>query len=179
MSSAPPDENAPVIGAPVPLLPDHATDEFRCGEPELDRFLAGSALNRQKAMLSRTYVSLCAGDVAGYFTLAHIQLTANEMPSRLSRGMPSSIPAILMARLAVDERFQRRGLGESLFADALERTWSVVESGAAPVRFFVVDAKHEKAKAFYLKLGMKPLTDDSLRLYFSYKQIEAALQNES
>ena len=178
MSSAPSDESLEVIGAPIPLAQEHATGEFRCGESELDRFLAGSALNRQKAMLSRTYVSLCADDVAGYYTLAHVQLTASEMPSKLSRGMPSSIPALLMARLAVDERFQRRGLGESLFADALERTWSVVERGAAPVRFFVVDAKHEKAKAFYLKLGMKPLADDSLRLYFSYKQIEDALQNE-
>lgn len=93
--------------------------------------------------------------------------------------MPSSISAILMARLAVDQRFQGRGLGESLFADALLRTWSVVEQGATPVRVFLVDAKHEKAKAYYLRFEMKPLGDDALRFYLSYKQIEAALQGES
>lgn len=76
-----------------------------------------------------------------------------------------------MARLAVDGRFQRRGLGESLFGDVLLRAQAVIESGAAPVRFFLVDAKHERAKAFYLRFGMKPLLDDSLRLYLSYKQI--------
>lgn len=174
-----PEERTGQIAAPVPLLQEHATSGFRCGESELDRFLDGSAFNRQKAMLSRTYVALCGQEIAGYYTLAHVQLTASEMPPKLSRGMPSSIPALLMARLAVDERYQKRGLGESLFADALERTWSVVEQGAAPVRFFLVDAKHEKAKAFYLRLRMKPLGDDSLRLYFSYKEIRSALQNES
>ncbi len=98
----------------------------------------------------------------------------NEMPSKLARGMPASIPVLLMARLAVDARFQVCGLGQPMFAGALLRTHAVIESGAAPVRFFLVDAKHERAKAFYLKLGMKPLLDDSLRFYLSYKQLQAA-----
>ncbi len=168
-------ENLP---APEVLSEAHVAANFSCGEPELDRFLQGSALNRQKAMLSRTYVVAPQGEVAGYYTLAHVQLQASEMSSKLSRGMPSSIPAILMARLAIDQKFQGRGLGESLLADALSRTWSVVEQGAAPVRFFLVDAKHEKAKVYYLRFGMKPLSDGTLRLYLSYKQIQAALQIE-
>ena len=163
------------LSAPEVLGEQHLTVGFSCGEPELDRFLQESALNRQKAMLSRTYVVPLASRIAGYYTLAHVQLTSNEMPSNLARGMPSSIPAILMARLAVDRDFQGRGLGESLVADALLRTWAVVQEGAAPVRFFLVDAKHEKARRFYLRFGMKPLSDDSLRLYLSYKQIQAAL----
>lgn len=162
------------IERPTVLRAQHATRTFECGEPELDRFLRDSAFNRQQAMLSRTYVALAGDDIAGYYTLAHVQLTASEMPPKLTRGMPSSIPAILMARLAVDVRWQGRGLGESLLADALERTWSVIAQGAAPVRFFIVDAKHETAKAFYLKRGLKPLTGDSLRLYLSYKQIQSA-----
>ena len=173
-------ENHPPVGelsSPVVLSPHHDVSGFSCGEEELDRFLVQSALNRQKAMLSRTYVSLSKeqDQIAGYYTLAHVQLRASEMPSKIARGMPSSIPALLMARLAVDTRFQRRGLGESLFGDALLRTLAVIESGAAPVRFFLVDARHRRAKAFYLKFGMKPLSDDSLRLYLSYKQIQAAL----
>ncbi len=63
----------------------------------------------------------------------------------------------------------------TLFGDVLLRAQAVIESGAAPVRFFLVDAKHERAKAFYLRFGMKPLLDDSLRLYLSYKQIQAAI----
>ncbi|HEX9995801.1 MAG TPA: GNAT family N-acetyltransferase [Abditibacterium sp.] len=167
------------FSAPKVLTEGDSTESFSCGEAELDRFLHGSALNRQKAMLSRTYVVTVGNEIAGYYTLAHVQLQASAMPTKMSRGMPSSIPAILMARLAVDERFQKRGLGESLFADALMRTWSVVEQGAAPVRFFLVDAKHEKAKAYYLRFGMKPFGDDSLRLYLSYKQIQLALQAET
>ncbi|MBW3636157.1 MAG: GNAT family N-acetyltransferase [Armatimonadetes bacterium] len=161
---------------PEVLNQGHSTAIFSCGEPELDRFLRESALNRQKAMLSRTYVVPVGSIIAGYYTLAHVQFTSAEMPFKLSRGRPSSIPAILMARLAVDTGFQGQGLGESLFADALLRTWAVVKGGAAPVRFFLVDAKHEKATGFYIRFGMKPLGDDSLRLYLSYKLIQAALE---
>lgn len=175
MSDAPGNSSAVgELSSPVVLSGEHDVSGFSCGEEELDRFLIQSALNRQKAMLSRTYVSLCQSQVAGYYTLAHVQLTASDMSSKIARGMPSSIPALLMARLAVDTRFQGRGLGESLFGDALLRAQAVIESGAAPVRFFLVDAKHERAKAFYLKFAMKPLRDDSLRLYLSYKQIQAA-----
>ena len=87
------------------LTAEHVTANFSCGEPELNRFLQSSALNRQKAMLSRTYVVRAGENIAGYYTLAHVQLQASEMPPELSRGMPSSIPAILMSRLTVDERF--------------------------------------------------------------------------
>lgn len=163
---------------PVVLSAEHEVDSFSCGEDELDRFLKEVALNRQKAHLSRTYVCLSGLQVAGYTTLSHVQITSQEMPPKLSRGMPSSIPALLLARLAVDERFQGRGLGQWLLADALRRVAQVVRSGAAPVRFFVVDAKHDRAKAFYLKLGMKPLSDDSLRLYLSYKDVLAAMPEE-
>ena len=157
MSKAPP---LP-LSSPVVLSQEHEVAGFSCGEEELDRFLVQSALNRQKARLSRTYVSLHGEQVAGYYTLAHVQLVAHDLPGKLSRGMPSSIPALLMARLAVDGRFQGRGLGESLLADALLRVAGVVESHAAPVRFFVVDARHERAKAFYLRCGLKPLGENS------------------
>lgn len=162
--------------SPLVLSEKHDVTGFSCGEDELDRFLVQSALGRQKARLSRTYVSLCGSQVAGYYTLAHVQMVTQDLPPKLGRGMPSSIPALLLARLAVDARFQRRGLGESLLADALERVANVVESGAAPVRFFLVDAKHERAKAFYLRLGLKPLGENSLRLYLSYKEVLASLE---
>lgn len=54
------------LPAPEVLNEEHLTATFSCGEPELDRFLQGSALNRQKAMLSRTYVVRGSEGIAGY-----------------------------------------------------------------------------------------------------------------
>ncbi|AIE83574.1 GCN5-related N-acetyltransferase [Fimbriimonas ginsengisoli Gsoil 348] len=46
-----------------------------------------------------------------------------------------------------------------------------MESGAAPVRLFVVDAKDEEAKRFYEKFDMIPSTVNPLRLFLSYKTV--------
>jgi GNAT superfamily N-acetyltransferase len=109
--------------------------------------------------------------VVGYYTLAHISILQAEAPKKLGRGMPSAIPALLMARFAVDQDFQGQGLGRDLFSDAIRRTWAVMQSGAAPVRFFVVDAKDEEAKAFYERFDMITATQNPLRLFLSYKTL--------
>jgi hypothetical protein len=56
-----------------------------------------------------------------------------------------TVPAVRIGRLAVDQRFQRRGLGEAMLADATERALK------ADVAAFmlVVDAKNDQAVAFY------------------------------
>ena len=86
MSERAPDAGGPTFAAPTVLLAEHETAQFRCGESELDRFLHQSALNRQKAMLSRTYVALTEATVVGYYTLAHVQLQAEQMPPKIVRN---------------------------------------------------------------------------------------------
>ncbi len=169
------------ITPPEPLRAGHDTSHFNCGQAPLNEFLQRHALDKQNAMLSRTYAvtSSARGSegigkgvmVVGYYTLTHAIVSQTEAPKKLARGMPSSIPVLLMARFAVDLRFQGQGLGRSLFTDAIRRTWAVMESGAAPLRFFIVDAKDEAAKAFYGRFDMIPAPENTLRLYLSYKTL--------
>ncbi len=159
------------ISPPVVLTAEHDVSRFECGSPELNRWLQESALNQQRAMLSRTYAALSSGQVAGYYTLAHCQVTSTEAPKKLGRGMPRSIPGMLMARFAVDQSWQGRGLGRSLFVDALTRTWAVMEQGPAPVRLFVVDAKDDAAVKFYQKFDMTSGPHDPFRLFLHYKDL--------
>lgn len=158
---------------PVILGPEHELSTFCCGKAPLDAFLKEHAFSRQAAMLSRTYVVTFAGSnvVAGYHTLAHISIRCDSAPKKISRGMPSSIPAILLARLAVDQSCQGLGLGRSLFSDALQRTWAVMRGSAAPVRFFVVDAMDEDVRAFYEQKGMIPSPHNPMRLFLHYKEV--------
>ena len=162
----------PSLSAPSPLQVDFDVTNFSCGKPPLDEFLKDHALAKQNAMLSRTYV-VTEGEsrVIAYYTLAHVTVLQVEAPKKLGRGMPSAIPAILLARLAVNQRFHHQGLGRSLFSDALFRTWAVMKDGSAPVRFFMVDAKDEEAKAFYEGMHMIPSASNPLRLFLHYKDL--------
>ena len=164
------------INAPETLRPEHNTANFDCGKAPLNEFLKRHALDKGNAMLSRTYVVTSDMEVVGYYTLAHTTVEQAEAPKKMGRGMPSSIPVMLMARFAVDNRFQGRGLGRSLLLDALRRTCAVIESGAAPVRLFVVDAKDEDAKAFYERFDMIAAPSNALRLYLSYKSVRALFE---
>jgi len=163
---------------PSPLDPSHNLEAFDCGKEPLNDFLRLHALGKQNARLSRTYVIGDSLRIVGYYTLAHISVQQDELPSKLGRGMPRTVPAILMARFAVDLGAQRRGLGRSLFTDAIRRTWAVIESGAAPVRVFAVDAKDEDARSFYLRFDMIPSPHNPMRLYLSYKTIGQLFRDE-
>lgn len=164
------------LSSPEPIGLSHNLSGFDCGSTPLNEFLQLHALDKQNAKLSRTYVVTQNSVVVGYYTLAHISLDSTIVPKNLGRGMPRSIPVILMARFAVDKSVQGQGLGRSLFVDALVRIWSVVEKGAAPVRAFVVDAKDLQAKGFYERFDMVAGPNDPMRLYMTYKKIKDTLE---
>lgn len=161
----------PEFTKPVLLAAQHDLADFDCSKEELNSWLKAHALDKQNAMLSRTYVVESEGKVVGYYTLSHIDVKQGEPPKKLGRGMPSSIPSMLMARFAVDKSCQGFGLGRSLFIDALLRTWAVMESGPAPVRLFVVDAMDDDALSFYLRFDMKAAPTNPHRLFLSYKDL--------
>ena len=160
------------FSSPTPISPEHDHSAFDCGDPSLNEFLQRHALDKQNAKLSRTYIVLRGSVIVAYYTLAHVSVTQEETPKKFGRGMPRVIPAMLMARLAVDQSAQRHGLGRSLLSDAMRRTWGVMEIGAAPVRLFVVDAKDDNAKAFYERFDMTASPQNPMRLFLSYKDLK-------
>jgi len=164
--------------SPATINSEHRVSDFDCGKLPLNDFLQNHALDKQNARLSRTYVLEQDGSVVAYYTLAHILVTQEESPKKFGRGMPSAIPTILLARLAVDRRSQNRGLGRSLLIDALKRTWAVMEVGAAPVRLFAVDAKDDEAAAFYVRFNMIRSPHNPMRLFLSYKTIASVVGDE-
>jgi len=90
--------------------------------------------------------------------------------------MPKAIPAMLLARLAVDKSVQGMGLEQSLLIDALRKTHYVVENDPAPIRLFVVDSIDENAKKFYERFDFIASPQSPMRLYMSYKTIRSAIE---
>lgn len=84
------------------------------------------------------------------------------------------IPVIILARLAVDERWQGRGLGEALLGDALLR--AVAVSTEVGIRAVLVHAKSEAAHAFYEHYDFEPLPGTKDHLLLLIKDIRQLLQ---
>jgi GNAT superfamily N-acetyltransferase len=163
--------NVQPVLRPTPLRPEHPVAEFDCGDETLNRFLAKFALSSELSHSSRTYVALSEGKIAGYYSLTVTSLEYEQGSKRLQKGLARHlIPMLLLARLAVDRRFQRQGLGAELLRDAMLRAISV--SDQAGVRGVLVHAKDDAAKRFYQRFDFEPLAGNDLHLVMLMKDLK-------
>jgi ribosomal protein S18 acetylase RimI-like enzyme len=92
-----------------------------------------------------------------------------------SGSLPREVPAILLAKLAVDNSLQGQGVGRDLLLEALERCVHAGQTVGA--RYVVVDAADEDAAAFYEKYGFQRIPDtDPIRMQRRLSDIAAALE---
>lgn len=159
------------------LTSDHDTDEFDSGKQEMDEWLRRYALVSQQAGSARVYVVIGDRRVVGYYALSAASVEPEAASSRVKKGLARHpIPVILLARLAVDQGEQRRGLGAALLKDALQRAGSAAnEIGARAV---LVHAKDEEAKAFYEHFDFEPSPTDPLHLFLLMKNLRASLRRK-
>jgi GNAT superfamily N-acetyltransferase len=131
-----------------PLADGHDLDDFACGHRELDEWLRRHARGATRQG-TRTYLLIedASGAVAGYFALAPHLIEREQAPRRLSRGAPQRIPAILLAKLALDGRLHGLGLGAELLVHALGTIVAAARSAGG--RVVVVDAIDDDAASFY------------------------------
>jgi len=156
------------------LRNNHDVSEFRCGVEALDRWLHGSAAHAQRVRTARTFVWHTGdGMVRAYFSLAAHLVVRSSLPKRVGRGSPDSIPAVLLARLALDSGLRGQGLGGELLWDALSRACAAADIAAA--RVVVVDAIDSSAAAFYEHHGFRRIPENDYRLVQKVSDIAAAL----
>jgi GNAT superfamily N-acetyltransferase len=160
------------------LRPDHLVDAFDCGSHELNRYLQRYALQNQQAGAAQTYVGLVGPAIVGYHTLAAGHVAPEEAPERLKKGLARHpIPLMLLARLAVDLRWQGQGVGQSLLRDALLRTLQAAD--IIGIRAFAVHAKDESARRFYEHFDFVASPTDPLHLYVLLKDLRRSLPSRS
>jgi len=156
------------------LAEHHLLEEFTSGNHALDDWLHHHARHAQSMRTARTFV-WHGGEkvVVAYFSLAAHLVVRADLPPRLGRGSPDAIPAVLLARLALDRSLQGQGLGGELLVDALSR--AVQASDVAAGRLVVVDAIDEAAAAFYEHHGFVAVPGNRQRLVQKVNDIAAAL----
>lgn len=155
----------------------HEVNGFACGEPSLDAWLRDQADPAARRRTARTWVWVDPDTtIVAYYALAAHKVTREQVPTRIGRGGPSEIPAVLLARLALSRSLRGQGLREVLVVDALTRIVAVTQTVAA--RLVVVDALHERVARFYESLGFRRVPD-SLLLVQKITDVEAALKSAS
>lgn len=148
------------------------TSGFDCGSEPLDRYLELHALQSQRANSAQSYVAVVDDHVVAYYTLVVGSVTHGDAPERLRKGLPRHpIPIVFLARLAIDRRWQGRGLGAALLVDAIRRVLQIAD--IAGVRAIAVHAKDENASRFYEHFGFAPFADQPLTLYCLLKDLRA------
>jgi GNAT superfamily N-acetyltransferase len=150
-----------------PLGRQHDRTAFHCGADALDRYLKQQARQDADKRVAAPFVAVRPPDarVLGYYTLSASVLTLTDLPVELARKLPRypQLPVTLLGRLAVDQSTKGQGLGEHLLLDALHRSLAHADQIAAMA--VVVDAKDEKAVAFYRHYGFRPLQAHPNRLF--------------
>ncbi|MFD9123539.1 GNAT family N-acetyltransferase [Kitasatospora sp. NPDC059571] len=155
------------------LTEGHNRQSFDCGNPILNDWLARSSLSAENQRTTRTFVVRDdANLVLGYYSLTAHVIEAQALPKKYAGNTRGQIPAVLLAKLAVDKTCQGTGLGAALLADALGRALDAARQVGA--RFVVVDAIDKPAHSFYRKHGFAPIPDTD-RLLMKMSSIEASL----
>ncbi len=146
----------------VSLNSSHRKKEFSCGKEMLDNYLHKQANQDIKRKLSACFVLIDKETdlLQGYYTLANNSIPQNLIPAEFQKKLPksyTSIPTTLLGRLAIDNRFQSKGVGKLLLIDALKRSYVISKSiGSFAV---IVDPLDKDAENFYAKYGFIRLPD--------------------
>lgn len=130
----------------------HNIQSFDCGKKEMNSFLQKFALKNQKLGLSKSWVlvdkDLTAHQqsIIGYFTLA-IQTIEPQLIEE--EKLPKyQLPVTLIARIAVDKKFQGKGFGRKLLFLSIKQALKLNNNGL-PTYAVVLDILDNDAKQFY------------------------------
>lgn len=152
----------------------HDRAGFSCGVPALDAYLKKQAGQDVKRRVAVAFVVTPDGKtIAGYYTLSQYSVELGVLPEELAAKLPKYplVPVTLIGRLAVSTEFRGQDLGELLLMDALHRCLGGSRQVASAA--VVVDAKDERAAAFYKRYGFLALPKVAGRLFLPMATIEA------
>jgi GNAT superfamily N-acetyltransferase len=164
------------FGDPEPLGDGHVLDGFDCGRSSLNVWLSRYARQAAAVGSARTYVVVDSDQarVVGYHALTAAAVETEGATPRAIKGMPRyPVPAVLLARLAVDGSVVGHGVGAWLLRDAMLRTVSAAD--AIGVRVMLVHALDDNARRFYLRHGLEPSPTDPLHLMILVGDIVASM----
>lgn len=156
----------------------HDREQFDSGEPVLDEWLRRYAGQNPRRDTAATWVITDVDDVVvACASVAMTGIDRSAAPETVAKGAPNPVPALLLGRLAVDQRYSSLGIGTALAAHVLATAAELNEKAAC--RAVVVTALNANARTWWERLGFHPFDPDEpdeLDLYLLTSEIEATLR---
>lgn len=146
-----------------PLRVDDKRDGFRSGDVELDRFfLKFAGQNQFRLHIGTTYVAVEKEEIIGFATVSATSISIESLPKSIKKRWPHyPLPALRLARMAVAESAQGKGIGKQLLKAIFRIAHEMADrTGCIAV---VVDAK-PTAIEFYQRYGFEPFDTVAGRL---------------
>ena len=148
------------------LRKDHDRTQFASGQEQVDAWFRLRAGQDDRRDVARVFVAVDDSlGIVGFYSLSSFALAAGELPESIARKLPryDLVPAVLIGRLARDQRLRGTGVGDILLSDALRRALTANLSVA--IFAIVVDAKDDRGVSFYKTFGFAPFPTRPRRLF--------------
>jgi GNAT superfamily N-acetyltransferase len=156
----------------------HDRNAFDCGDTDLNDFLCRYARQSHDQGAAKTFLAIDDTDnktILGFYSLAPATVAYERAPAAMRRGLARhEVPGFRLARIAIHVSLQGQGLGGQLLLSAGRRCLrAAAEVGGCVL---VIDAKNDRAAAWYAGYGAVQLQDSSLTLVMPLATIETALR---
>lgn len=159
----------------VPHAHDRAS--FDCGVPALNTYLARFARQNHEIGGAKTFVAVPIDEptrVLGYYSISPASIVYDRVPNSVTKGLARhEVPAFRLGRLAVDRTVHGHGLGGQLLIAAGARALAVAAQVGGVA--LTIDAKDDRAAAWYQAYGAVPLLDDPHTLVLPLAMVARAL----
>jgi hypothetical protein len=165
---------------PELLSPSHDLSQFHCRSSEQTDWLHRHALQSTSSGTTRVFVvtQQSGNSVVAYYAWCMAQIRFEAAPARVQQGAGHyPQPIALLARLGVDIRHEKQGLGAALLRDVVLRLHYL--SDKIGCRGLLVHAESDEARDFYLHLipEFEQSPTDDLHLVLLMKDIRRTLQS--
>ena len=159
------------------LTRNHDRASFDCGVPALNEYLQRYARQNHESGGAKTFVAVTPETpaiVLGYYTISPGAIAFAKTPATITKRLGRyEVPVFRLGRLAVSRAVQGRGLGGDLLLAAGERALAVAQEVGGFA--LAIDAKDERAAAWYERFGALRLLADPLKLVLPLDTIRATL----
>jgi GNAT superfamily N-acetyltransferase len=159
------------------LTRHHDRSSFDCGVPALNEYLRRYSRQNHESGGAKTFVAVAPeapATVLGYYSISPGAVAFAKMPAAVTKKLGRyELPVFRLGRLAVALPLQGRGLGGDLLLAAGERALRVAQQVGGVA--LAIEAKDERAAAWYQRFGALRLLDDPLKLVLPLETIRAAL----
>ena len=161
-----------------PISKAHDRASFDCGDNDLNIFLRRYARQSHEMGGAKTFVAIDNADnktILGFYSVAPGSIDHADTPELARRGLAKhEVPGFRLARLATDIRLHGKGLGGQLLG-AIGRRCLRVAAEVGGV-MLIIDAKNERAAAWYASYSAVPLSGKSLTLILPLATLERELR---